>query len=244
MAKLLMLDDDEQTLTWMRAALESRGHEVAVFTTARAALEALQTFRPDLIIADILMPEMDGLSFARLARRHAGVPLMFVSIAQKQAEAVVAGAVAYVRKPATPAEIRAAVERVLGEGARHNTLLVVDDDPDVRELYRALLGPHFVVRTAAHGEEALQVLRRERVDLAIVDVHMPVMNGAELVRAIRADPNLQSLPVIVQTTDRTALQAPLWGTLRVSQVLDKHGFLDWIEAQMGSVTPGPEEVRA
>jgi CheY-like chemotaxis protein len=244
MAKLLMLDDDEQTLTWMRAALESRGHEVAVFTSARGALDALETFRPDLIVADILMPEMDGLSFARLARRHAGVRLMFVSIAQKQAEAVIVGAAAYVKKPATPAEISAAVERVLGEGARHNTLLVVDDDQDVRELYRALLGPHFAVLTAANGEEALEVLRREHVDLAIVDVHMPVMNGAELIRAVRSDPILERLPVIVQTTDRTALQAPVWGTLRVSQVLDKHSFLDWIEAQIGSVTPGPDAVRA
>jgi CheY-like chemotaxis protein len=169
---------------------------------------------------------------------------MFVSIAQKQAEAVIAGAVAFVKKPATPAEIRAAVERVLGQGARHNTLLVVDDDPDVREIYRALLGPHFVVLTAVNGVDALEVLRREHVDLAIVDVHMPVMNGAELIRAVRADPALDSLPVIVQTTDRTALKAPVWGRLRVSQVLDKHGFLAWIEAQMGSVTPGPDTVRA
>jgi CheY-like chemotaxis protein len=236
MAKLLLLDDDEATLTWMRAALESRGHDVSTYTTARAALGALEAAdRPDLIVADLLLPEVDGLAFARLVRRHGKTPLMFVSIAKKQAEAVLAGAIGYVQKPASAMEVRMAVERLLGEGARRNSILVVDDAADVRTLYRALLEPRFVVLTAENGKEALAVLRTMRVDLAIVDVHMPVMNGAELVRAMRNDPVLEGLPVIVQTSDRAALSAPVWGALRVSRVMDKASFLDWFEEQAGAL---------
>lgn len=232
MAKLLLLDDEPETLTWMAAALESRGHEVTAFRSARAALDALGTFAPDLIVADILMPELDGLAFARLVRRHERSPLMFVSIAKKQAEAVLAGAVGYVQKPASASEIRAAVERVLGEGARRNRILVVDDEEDVRELYRAFLEPQFIVATAENGKAALEALRAERMDLAIIDVHMPVMNGVDLLRAMRADPALESLPVVVQTSDRSALAAPIWGSLHVSRVLDKERFVDWFEEQV------------
>ena len=234
MAKLLMVDDDVVALEWMRAALESRGHEVSAFASARAALAALDTSAPELIVADILMPEIDGIAFARMVRRHRTVPIVFVSIAKKQAEAVIAGATAYVQKPASAAEVRAVIERVLGERASRSTILVVDDDPDIRELYQAFLEPRFEAVTASNGVEALEVLRSRRVDLAVVDIHMPVMNGAELIRAIRADPKQDVLPIIVQTSDRTALNAPVWRSLRVSQVMDKSSFVDWFEAQLGA----------
>jgi CheY-like chemotaxis protein len=240
MAKLLLLDDDAETLTWVAAALESRGHEVVTFRTGKAALEKLETYTPDLIVADILMPELDGLAFARIVRKHKGIPLIFVSIAKKQAEAVLAGAIGYVQKPATASEIRAAVERALGEGARSSSILVVDDDEDVRTLYRDFLEPPFVVYTAENGQSALDTLHAERVDLAIIDVHMPVMNGAELLRRIRDDPAIERLPVIIQTSDRAALAAPLWGTLHVSQVLDKTQFVSWFESQMQATVP-PEQ---
>jgi CheY-like chemotaxis protein len=231
MAKLLMLDDEPDALAWMTAALETRAHEVVPFTSARAALEALETFKPDLIVADILMPEIDGLAFARLTR-HYGVPILFVSIAMKQAEAVLVGAVGYVKKPASADEIRTAVARVLGTRARRNKILVVDDDPDVCEVYAAFLEPRFDVVTAPNGVVALDILRKDHVDLAVVDVHMPVMNGVELLRQIRADPKLEALPVIVQTSDRGALQAPVWGQLRAARVMDKVCFVDWVEDQI------------
>jgi CheY-like chemotaxis protein len=243
MAKILMLDDDEEALTWMRAALESRGHEVTAYTSARSALEALEKSKPDLIVADILMPEIDGLAFARFVRRHRGVPVMFVSIATRQAEAVFAGALGYVKKPASANDIRSAVDRVLGERVRRNTILIVDDDPDVRDLYREFLEENFDVLTASNGREGLETLKTHRVDLALVDVLMPVMNGVDMVRAIRADPALESLPVIVQTSDLSALRAPVWRPLRVSHVLEKASFADWFEAQMRDLPalhPGPQ----
>jgi CheY-like chemotaxis protein len=114
---------------------------------------------------------------------------------------------------------------------------VVDDEEDVRELYRSVLEQRFDVLTAKDGKEALDVLRARQADLAIVDVHMPVMNGAELIRAMRRDPSLEKLPVIVQTSDRTALRAPIWGTLHVSEVLDKANFLHWFDSHVGEM-PG------
>jgi CheY-like chemotaxis protein len=234
MAKLFLVDDDEEALVWMKAALETRGHQVSTFTSGRPALDALSSSSPDLILTDILMPEIDGLAFARLVKRRAGVPVMFVSIAKRQAEAVLAGGLGYIQKPASAAELRSAVERVLGDLDRTNTVLVVDDDPDIRELYRLFLDPEFVVLTSPNGKDALDVMHKEHVDLAIVDVHMPVMNGADLIRAMRRDPELERLPVVVQTSDRAALTAPVWGPLHVAQVMEKESFVDWCEGQMGA----------
>jgi CheY-like chemotaxis protein len=232
MARLLLLDDDEGTVRWMAAALEARGHEVRGFTRVIEALDALDGWTPELVVSDILMPEMDGLTFARLVRKHRGVPVMFVSVAKKQAEAVLAGARGYLQKPATAAEVRAAVDRVLGREAARNTVLIVDDDESTRELCHIVLEPRFVVIDAENGALALEVMAKHRVDLAIVDVHMPVMNGVELIRRMRATPELDRVPVIVQTSDQTALQAPVWRDLQISQLLDKGDFLEWLSRQI------------
>lgn len=234
MAKLLLVDDDADTLDWMGPALSSLGHEVRAFTSPRAALRELEAWTPDLIVSDIMMPEMDGLTFAKLVRRGRGIPVMFVSIAKHRAEAVLAGAVGYVQKPAVMREVREAVERVLGRDAADNTILIVEDDDDVREIYRSFLEPRFIVLDAPDGRAALEILRARPVDLVISDVHMPVMNGVELIRAIRADAALAELPVIVQTGDQSAMSAPVWRDLSVAQVVRKDKFMTWLMERIQS----------
>lgn len=233
-AKLLLLDDDRGTLAWMSAALTALGHEVRAVTSGEQALGMLGDWSPDLVITDILMPEIDGLTFARMARRFRRVPVLFISVAMsaKEADAVLAGASGYLGKPATAAEVRTAVERVLARGPTRSTVLVVDDEEDTRELYRLVLEPDFDVLDAQDGREALAVLRSQRVDLVIADVHMPVMNGVELIRAMRADPALSRVPVIVESNDRAVRDAPVWRELHVAQVLDKRDFVSWLDQRI------------
>jgi len=85
---------------------------------------------------------------------------------------------------------------------------------------------------AEHGVTALEVLHERHIDLAIVDVHMPVMNGIELIRSIRNDPALEQLPIIVQTSDQPVLKAPVWRDLHVSQLVDKMVFMDWLATRV------------
>jgi CheY-like chemotaxis protein len=234
MAKLLLLDDDPGTLEWMSAALSSLGHEVRGFTSGRAALAGLDVFHADLIIADILMPEMDGISFARVVKAQHGPPVLFISIARRQADAVLAGAVGYVQKPATADEVRAAVTQVLGNEPRRRTILVVDDDVDTRSLYRQFLEREFDVLEAGDGAQGLEVLRRQHADLVISDVHMPNMNGVQFIRALRAEPQFQRLPVIVETSDRTARRSPVWRELGVAFQIDKIDFVLWLNKNIGA----------
>ncbi|MCU0760968.1 MAG: ATP-binding protein [Steroidobacteraceae bacterium] len=79
-------------------------------------------------------------------------------------------------------------------GAR---VVVVDDNADMRSYLASILQPHYRVQTHANGQEALDALRRERPALLVSDLMMPVLDGFQLLAAIRADPALRSLPVVV-----------------------------------------------
>lgn len=79
-------------------------------------------------------------------------------------------------------------------------ILVADDDPQITRLVRSYLEQAgFQVLTAADGEQALHVIRHDRPDLAVLDVMMPKRDGFELVRLLRADPHLSSLPILMLT---------------------------------------------
>lgn len=76
------------------------------------------------------------------------------------------------------------------------TVLVVDDNADVRRYVGRLLVPHFRVITARDGREALERLETEVVDLVLTDVMMPRLDGLGLLEAIRAEPDLATIPVV------------------------------------------------
>jgi CheY-like chemotaxis protein len=80
-------------------------------------------------------------------------------------------------------------------------ILVVDDDADIREALRdALEFEGYTVSLAANGREAWEALRsRAPPGLVLLDLMMPVMNGAELLALLRADDRLRGLPVVVVT---------------------------------------------
>ncbi|MFO1134459.1 MAG: response regulator [Rhodoblastus sp.] len=79
-------------------------------------------------------------------------------------------------------------------------ILVVDDDPIHCEFARVYLStPTASVETAQNGAEGLEKLRSEPFDLVVVDLEMPVMNGFQMIRAIRNDPALRHLPVVIVT---------------------------------------------
>jgi two-component system cell cycle response regulator len=79
-------------------------------------------------------------------------------------------------------------------------VLVVDDvDANVKLLEARLTAEYFAVRTARSGAEALQICARERVDVVLLDVMMPGMDGFEVCRRLKAEPRTQHIPVIMIT---------------------------------------------
>jgi two-component system chemotaxis response regulator CheY len=82
------------------------------------------------------------------------------------------------------------------------TVLVVDDASTVRQHARALLeGAGFEVVEARNGREGLEAAQRHRVDVIIVDVNMPVMNGLEMVTEVRKMAEYRKTPIFVLSTE-------------------------------------------
>jgi CheY-like chemotaxis protein len=238
MSRILIVDDDRGTLEWMEAALTGAGHEVQVAPSAQRALALLDLWTPDLALIDVLMPEIDGWAFNRMIL-HYGIPVLFVSIVHVEGEAVLRGCTGFLRKPLSPARLRAEVQRILGSPRERPTILVVDDDPDIRFALASILELSFDVIDAEHGAQALELLERHRVSLVITDVRMPVMDGRELVRRIRGDPRWARLPILVQTGDREAARLPIWSELQVEQVMTKDSFVDWLLERIDQRAPAP-----
>lgn len=92
-----------------------------------------------------------------------------------------------------------------GQACAHPSILVTDDSSVMRKMLRKALElgrfEHRALLEAANGRDALEILRRETVDLLLMDVNMPVMGGMELLEEIRRDENLRALPVVVVSTE-------------------------------------------
>ncbi|MCS7253691.1 MAG: response regulator [Armatimonadota bacterium] len=88
--------------------------------------------------------------------------------------------------------------------AQRKRVLVVDDSETLRKLVnvslRVLEGCDVI--EAPNGFEALRLLREQKIDLAIIDIHMPEMSGLQLLGFMKSDPSLSSIPVVILTTER------------------------------------------
>ncbi len=79
-------------------------------------------------------------------------------------------------------------------------VLIVDDEPDVVDYLEMLLQDHgYETLTAADGSQALDLARQERPDLVTLDISMPRASGTRFYKAIRSEPDLASIPVVIVT---------------------------------------------
>ncbi len=117
--KLLLIDDDPNLILLVKDYLEFRGYEVVPSSNGREALEIMKTYMPDLIICDVMMPEMDGYTFVETIRSNMQtdwVPVIFLSARGQTADRVrglTTGADVYMVKPFEPEELVAQVESSL-----------------------------------------------------------------------------------------------------------------------------------
>ena len=92
------------------------------------------------------------------------------------------------------------IEEPLTHGVK-KTILVVDDNPDMRNFIKILLQKQYRVIHAENGEDGIRCARSQRPDLIVTDVMMPVMNGFEMTSIIKNDNELKTIPVIMLTAD-------------------------------------------
>jgi len=135
---ILVVDDDAKIVRLVRAYLERDGYRVVEAADGRAALAAVAHERPALIVLDLMLPEIDGLSVVRAIRRSADIPIIILSARGTTADRITglgSGADDYLPKPFSPAELVLRVGRVLARtsGDERPQRIAEDLPPLVRD---------------------------------------------------------------------------------------------------------------
>ncbi len=211
--KVLLVDDEVDLLKATKKALEHRGFSVKTAQNGYEAMSSMELEKPDVVVLDILMPGINGeQTFYQMQDRWGNVPVIILTGHGTPAQAFLTakrGVADYVHKPCDidflVSKIRAVTstdreeppERT-GETASEIRVLVVDDEEEFLEsLSRVLTRRGMFVVTAIGGVQALQLLQDQDVDVAVVDIKMPGMEGTELLERLKI--RYPALEVIILT---------------------------------------------
>ncbi|NJN66331.1 MAG: response regulator [Chloroflexaceae bacterium] len=244
---ILVVDDDRSTQDILRDYLENAGYTVQSVVDSRLAAAVIQQVRPQLVILDILMPHLDGWEVLTRIKSNpviAATPVLICSISEHQQLGMSLGAADYLVKPIQETALLERVQQVLPPPA---TVLVVDDDPDARKIIRTILDiGHYQVIEAADGESGLSLLDEMRPDILVLDLMLPGMDGFAVLEQVRANPQWDSLPVLIitamdlQQTERRWLQERSLAWVQKSQ-LSTDQFLTQIARSISQRNNGREQ---
>jgi two-component system, OmpR family, KDP operon response regulator KdpE len=145
--RVLVVDDEEEIRRAVGRALTARDYEVQLAADGEEALAAAATFDPDLVVLDLNLPVLDGLSVCRQLRARSSVPILVLSVREEEADKVAAldlGADDYLTKPfgtdELMARVRALLRRASAGAGPAPSRFVVDDleiDLDAHRILRA-----------------------------------------------------------------------------------------------------------
>ncbi|WP_298912006.1 response regulator [uncultured Nostoc sp.] len=201
---LLIIEDDDKFARILLDMAREQGFKTIVALQSKQGLALAQQFKPDAIMLDIHMPEMDGWTVLdRLKHnpdtRH--IPVHILSVDERQQRGLQLGAITYLQKPVSPEALTQVLTEIKGFIERQvKNLLIVEDDPVQAQSIIELIGNGDVQSTAVGtGAEALLILRSHHFDCMVLDLGLPDMSGFALIEQIKLEPRLLKLPIIIYT---------------------------------------------
>lgn len=196
------LDDELAGPQFLTKQLMAYGFKCKHFRTMMDLLNAMQYFLPDLVILDLMMPditppEIFEVAKAILKKETKVFILSGSSDFDSRLSAVRAGVHAYIEKPADVAlivsKIRAALQL---QGNRPPKILIIDDQEAIAEYYAMVLRQSaMVVQIETTPSNVLQIMN-DMPDLVLLDLNMPYVSGIELATIIRQQDQFQSIPIV------------------------------------------------
>ena len=209
---VLIVDDSLTVRMDLKEAFEDVGFQAVVCATVAAARQALAHTAVRVVVLDVLLPDGNGVDLLREIRASADTSSVVVLMLSTEAEVthrlhgLRTGADEYVGKPydihyvvARARQLLRAGRVELGTGSPA-TILVIDDSVTFRETLREVLeGAGYTVHVAASGEEGLRIAAAGRPGAVIVDSVLPGIDGATVIRRLRLDTGLRSVPCLLLT---------------------------------------------
>jgi PAS domain S-box-containing protein len=208
---IIVVEDNPITQKLIRTILLGAGYDVRVASDGATAVAEVSASRPDLVVQDLLLPDVDGVRLLERLRNLPGmdgVPVIACSGlvgSHEEARSLRAEFSDYVFKPVEPAVLLDVVARYVQTappvprvGSPGPRVLLVDDDAVQRKLGKLVLErAGFQVTVSGGAEEALVLGRTSPPDVVLTDLLMPGMNGLDLCIAIRQDDTLANVPIIL-----------------------------------------------
>jgi CheY-like chemotaxis protein len=154
------------------------------------------------------------------------IPVMMLSMLPDEGEGKRLGAVDYLVKPVREHVLVNHISAVLRESMTpaRGSILVADDDDDIRNLIsQNLTRAGYTVLTARNGAEVIEIVEREKIDLILLDVRMPVMDGIEALRHLREQESTRNQSIVMMTASPGTIDEiqPVLTQLGVSDLLQK-----------------------
>ena len=254
---VLVVDDDDGVREALHLVLDAE-FDVAVATNGRAALGAIGAQRVDLVLLDILMPDVDGLEILQEIKALApDLPVIMMTAVKTVRTTVAAmklGAADYLTKPFQEDELLAAIRRALGERAAHpaapaerepslregpsaraHRLLLVGGDPGWRATLAVTLARAVSVETTGTLVDGLNVMLRFRPTCVVLNVGRSPSEAGRFLGALNAQ--LPACPVLVVSEDPYLGAEPVWENLNIRGVLRPPVSSGDLVRRIGAVLP-------
>jgi DNA-binding NtrC family response regulator len=225
--RLLIVDDEQDFIVSCAQALARRGIQVNMAFDGAAALRAAESEEFDVVLLDLRMPGLSGEEvFRRLQILHPHLPVIVLTGYGNVDHAFRAskeGVFDFLSKPCEPEALAARVREAAAAKRQRMTekpavksppegmplrVLLVDDEPEfLLSLKPVLQRRNMEVVTAGNGAEALQVLKQAIVEVVVLDVKMPGLDGLQVLQHIRREyPRLEVILLTGHPTMETAFE--------------------------------------
>ncbi|MDA8124097.1 MAG: response regulator [Deltaproteobacteria bacterium] len=217
-AKILVVEDNVLNMKLVRSLLRLEGYRVLEAEDAEKGMQLAQDRHPDLILMDIQLPGMDGLTATEILKgreKTKDIPIVALTgfaMTGDEQKALAAGCDGYITKPIDTRSFGETLRQYLTPLSppeatamrppflRRQRILIVDDDPlNVKLLSAKLPADRYEAIPAFRGEEALQKVKQDRPDLILLDVMMPGMSGYEVSYQLKSDPATAAIPIVMVT---------------------------------------------
>jgi CheY-like chemotaxis protein len=193
-ATILIVDDDDSIRSLLHQELSDAGYLIEEATNGKEALVKVRNNRPDLIILDVMMPEMNGFDVAAILKNDPetmDIPIIVLSIVQDKARGFRIGVDRYLTKPIDTTQLFTEVGMLLEQGKSRKKVMVVDEDSAaVRSLTDVLQAKGYHV-VESDGKELVQKAIATQPDIIILN---SVKSGRkEIVQTLRFEKGLENV---------------------------------------------------
>ena len=200
---VLVIDDDATARELISDHLKAEGFSVVTAVGGLEGLKFAKELRPTAITLDVMMPDLDGWSVLAALRQDpelSEIPVIMITIVDEHRRGIALGAAGYLTKPIDRERLHRLIRRFRAS-ARPTRVLLIEDDAVQRERMLGWLEPpQWIVREAANGREALNLLQEAKPDVILLDLMMPEMDGFAVVAALQKEAGWRDIPVIVITS--------------------------------------------